>query len=161
MAGDIDRHQSERFAHGLYGLIVITATLIAEEEFISDPLDAVAVLLGTATVLFLIHLYIGVMTERSLEGGRLGPARTLVVVDNLPLLGAVVVPVSLFLLAEGDVVSLDLAYVVSIASSIGALLIVGAFQGRAVGLTGWRLVLSSLAAAGLGIAMVLIEAGFH
>ena len=158
---EVDRHQSERFAHGLYGLIVITATLIAEQEYISDPLEAVGLLIGTAFVLFLIHVYIGIMTERSIEGATLGPARTLVVVDNLPLLGAIVVPVVMFLLAEAGVVALDIAYTVSVAFSIVALLLAGAFQGRAVGFTGARLAFSSLAAAGLGVAMVFIEAAFH
>jgi hypothetical protein len=158
---EADRHQSERFAHGLYGLIVITATLIAEQEYIAEPLEAVGLLIGTAFVLFLIHVYIGIMTERSVRGATLGPGRTLVVVDNLPLLGAIVVPVVMFLLAEAGVVSIEVAYTVSVSFSIVALLLAGATQGRAVGLTGARLVLSSLAAAGLGLAMVLVEAAFH
>lgn len=158
---EVDRHQSERFAHGLYGLIVITATLIAEQEYITEPLEAIGLLVGTAFVLFLIHVYIGVMTERSAEGARLGPARTLVVVDNLPLLGAIVVPVVMFVLAEAGAMGMGTAYSVSVVFSIVALLLAGAFQGRAVGFTGARLVLSSLAAAGLGLAMVLIEAALH
>lgn len=154
-------HQSERFAHALYGLIVITATLVAEQHHIDEPLDAIGILVGAAVVLFLIHLYIGVMAERAVTSERpRGAARTLLVVDNLPVMAAIAVPVAAFLLAHVGAITLSTAYVVSLVFSVAALMAAGAFQAWRTGMRGVSLIVSAVLAGGLGVLMIAVEAWF-
>ena len=155
-------HQAERFSHALYGLIIITATLVAERLHIETAADALGLLLGTAVVLLVVHLYTGAMAVRSVEGHRLtGVGRRLVVADNVPVVLAVIVPAAAFVLAGADAIDLDTAYRISIAFSVAALAGLGFYQGRRAGL-GWPPSLASGAVAGaIGLLIILVEALFE
>lgn len=155
-------HRAERFSHALYGLIIITAVLVAERIHVESAVDALGLLLGTALVLLLVHTYTGLMAARLVEGHPLGVAgRRLVVRDNAPVAAAVVLPGLAFVLAAGDVVSLDTALRVSIAFCLLTLTGLGLVEGRTSGL-GWsRSIASGAAAGGIGVLMVLVEAAFE
>lgn len=153
--------QAERFAHALYGLIIITATLAAERLHVESARDALGLLVGTAVVLLLVHTYTAVMAVRSVEGHPLGAlGRRLVVEDNLPVVAAVVVPAASFVVAGAGAFTLPTAYRVSIGFSLIALAGLGLYQGRKSNL-GWPRSLRSAAVAGaIGLLMVLVEATF-
>ena len=91
--------RAERLSHALYGLIIVTATLVAEQSHVTEASHALGLLLGTALVLVLAHTYSAVIAERTVEGHGLGSVgRRLVVEDNLPVLFAIIVPALLFIL---------------------------------------------------------------
>lgn len=161
MIDDETEHRSERFSHALYGLIIVTAALLAEQEHINDVGNAIGLLLGTAAILLLVHLYTGWMAARSVEGHRLGAGgRRRVVRDNIPVVAAVIVPVAAFVMAGTDLITLTAAYRVSIGFSMVALIGTGIYQGRMIGL-GWPgSVVSGVAAGGIGILLVIVEAVF-
>jgi hypothetical protein len=154
-------HREERLSHALYGLIIVTATLVAEKEHIDDPKAAMGGLLGIALVLVLAHTYSSWMAERAVQKGRLGKVgRRLIVLDNLPVGLAIVVPFVLFALAGLSVLSLQNAYAMSIGFSLIALVSIGVFQARQSSMR-WPQVLASGAAAGaIGVVVIAVEAFF-
>jgi hypothetical protein len=154
--------RAERLSHALYGLIIVTATLVAEQAHVTEVVDALGLLLGTALVLLLAHTYSGVMAERTIEGHSLGSVgRRMVVDDNLPVLIAIVAPALLFILAGMDVMTLHAAYSASIVFSVMALFGLGLYEGRTASMT-WPLSILSGAAAGtIGLIVVAVEAFFE
>jgi hypothetical protein len=67
-------HRTERLSHALYGLIIVTATLVAERHHIEEPIDALRLLLGTALVLLLA--YVHRLHGRTSDLGPTGHSRT-------------------------------------------------------------------------------------
>jgi len=154
-------HQSERLSHALYGLIIVTATLGAERAHVTNASDAFALLLSTAFVLVLAHTYSSAMAERSVERRRLGAVgRRLVVLDNLPVAAAIIVPMVLFALVGLEVIGLQMAYRGAIAFSLAALFGIGLYQGRVASLSWFNSILSGMAAGAIGVIVVVIEAFF-
>lgn len=157
-----DGHSEERFSHALYGLIIITATLAAERLHVESAGDALALLLGTALVLLLVHTYTAVMAVRSVEGHALGHAgRRMVVADNVPVVAAVIVPAISFILAGLGAIELRTAYRISIGFSIVALVLLGLYQGRKSGMNWPKSALSGAVAGGIGVLMIIFEAVFE
>jgi hypothetical protein len=154
-------HQAERLSHGLYGLIIVTATLGAERAHVTKAADAFVLLLSTAFVLVLAHTYSSWMAERAMEGGRLSVvARRIIIVDNLPVAGAIVFPLFLFALVGLGVLELRLAYRAAIAVSLGALFGIGIYEGRLASMNWFHSALSGVAAGSIGVIVILIEAFF-
>lgn len=154
--------RAERLSHALYGLIIVTATLVAEKGHVTEVGDALGLLLGTALVLLLAHTYSSVMAERVVEGGSLGSVgRRMIVEDNLPVLLAIAVPAVLFVLAGADVMMLDTAYAAAIAFSLVALFGLGLYEGRVASLTWYHSILSGAAAGAIGVFVVAVEAFFE
>ena len=154
--------QAERLNHALYGLIIVTATLVAERDHVEDASSAIALLLGTALVLLIAHTYSSLMAARAVGGGALGIAgRRLVALNNLPVLFAIAVPVVLFLLAGFDVITMAAAYRLSIAFSLAALFGLGVYEGRAASMSWPKTVVSGLVAGSIGVLVVFIETLLH
>ena len=154
--------RSERLSHALYGLIIVTATLVAEKSHVTEVGDALGLLAGTALVLLLAHTYSSAMAERAVEGGSLGSlGRRMIVEDNLPVLLAIVVPAVLFVLAGTDVMTLDAAYTASIVFSLVALFGLGLHEGRVASLNWFHAIVSGLFAGGIGVIVVAFEAFFE
>ena len=152
------QHQIEQFNHALYGLIIVTATLVAERLHVTEPGEALAILLGTALVLFLAHTYSGALAVRAVEGHRLGAVgRKLVILDNVPVVAAIVVPTVLFILAAFDIITMRAAYAISIVVSLGALIALGVYQGWIASNHRGAAVFSGALAGGLGILVIAIE----
>jgi hypothetical protein len=153
--------EAERLSHALYGLIIVTAALGAERVHITVASEALAVLLSTAMVLVLAHTYSAAMAERAVSGASLGKVgRRMVVVDNLPVLSAVIVPSILFMLAGADVITLQAGYRAAIIFSLAVLFGVGLYEGRRASM-GWTYsILSGAAAGAIGMIVVAIEAFF-
>jgi hypothetical protein len=146
----------------LYGLINITAVLVAERPHVESASDALGLLFGTALVLLLVHTYSAYMAVRLIAGHPLRAfGRRLVLRDNAPVAAAVVVPAVAFILAAAEVVSLETAFRASITFCVFALTVLGFLEARAGG-AGWpRSVASAAAAGGIGFLVVLIEAAFE
>ena len=154
--------RAERLGHALYGLIIVTATLVAEQGHVTEVVDALGLLLGTALVLLLAHIYSAVMAERTIEGHRLRLiGRRLVVEDNLPVLVAILGPALLFVLAGMDLMTLQTAYTASIVFSLIALFGLGLYEGRTASM-GWiHSMLSGAAAGAIGLIVVAVEVFFE
>ena len=161
-AQEFEHHRAERLSHALYGLIIVTATLVAEKDHIEEPAEALAVLASVALVLLLAHTYSAWLAEQVVETGHMGKiGRRMVVKDNLPVAMAILVPALFFGLAWLDLVALQTAYVVSIAFSLIALIGLGIYQGRAAA-KGWQhTVVSGGAAAAIGLVVIALEALFE
>lgn len=149
----------ERLSHALYGLIIVTATLVAEQEHVDEASHALGLVLGTGLILLLAHTYSAIVAERVAASAALGSTRRRAIIrDNLPVVLAIIVPASLFALAWLGVVPLQAAYVASIAFSVLALFGLGVYEGRIESM-GWRLsILSGIAAGTIGVFVVLLEA---
>ena len=151
-------HRTERFAHAIYGLIIVTAVLVAEAEHVTDPLDALLIVLGTGIVLMLAHTYVAVAAERTLIRHRLESGeRVEVLVDNVPVLIAVVGPAGLFIAAEAGAIEIETAFTLAIAFSVVALYAIGVFEGRRIGYSWARSLLVGLAGGLIGAAIILVE----
>jgi len=151
----------ERLSHGLYGLIIVTAALVAEQEHVDEAGDAIALLLGTALILFLAHTYSEIVALRVIEARPLGVTGLRTVVwDNVPLLFAIVVQTAFLLFAWLDVITLQTAYAVSIAYTLMALFGLGVYAGRAASFKWPHAILIGIEAGVIGIIIVAIEALF-
>ena len=159
---DVDvHHRAERLSHALYGLIIITATLVAEKEHIEEPEEALGLLAATSFVLLLAHTYSAWMAERIVESSSLGTVgRRMVVADNLPLLAAILLPAVLFGLSWADVLTMKTAYTVSIIFSVATLVGLGLYQGALAGMGRAQTILGGLAAGAIGLIVVAVEAFF-
>lgn len=159
----VETHRkAERLSHALYGLIIVTATLVAEQLHVTEVGDALGLLLGTALVLLLAHTYSAVIAERTIEGHSLGSVgRRVVVRNNLPVLMAIIVPALLFILAGIDLITLQTAYTAAIAFSLLALFGLGLYEGRSASMPWPKSVLSGAAAGAIGLVVVFVEAFFE
>lgn len=160
---DVPVHRrAERLSHALYGLIIVTATLVAEQSHVTEVIDAIGLLLGTALVLLLAHTYSATMAERATEGHSLGSVgRLLVVEDNLPVLLAIVIPALLFALAGFGAITLATAYTAAIGFSLVALAGLGIYSGRSASMSWTHSVVSGAAAGTIGLIVVAVEAFFE
>ena len=156
------QHRAERLSHALYGLIIVTATLVAEKQHIDEAAQAMGMLVGIALVLVLAHTYSALMAARIADKGPLGEVgRRLVLLDNLPVALAILVPLLLFGLAGLSVIPLQTAYAVSIWFSLIALFGVGVYQGRAASMTWGRALGSGAAAGAIGVLVIAVEVFFE
>jgi hypothetical protein len=154
--------KAERLSHALYGLIIVTAALVAEKLHVTEVDEAMGLLLGTAVVLLLAHTYSAVVAERTVEGHSLGSiGRGVVLRDNLPVLIAIIVPALLFILAGIDVITLQAAYTAAITFSLAALFGLGLYEGRSASMSWPKSLLSGTAAGMIGLIVVAIEAFFE
>jgi hypothetical protein len=154
--------KAERLSHALYGLIIVTATLMAEHLHVTEVGEAIGLLLGTALVLLLAHTYSATLAERTVEGHSLGSVgRRVVLKNNLPVLLAIVVPTMLFILAGIGVIALQTAYTAAIAFTLLALFGLGLYAGRSASMSWPKSVLSGAAAGAIGLIVVAIEAFFE
>ena len=150
--------RSERLGHALYGLIIVTATVVAEKEHLDEPIHAIGLLAGIGLVLVLAHTYTGWIAERVVAHERLGRVRRrLLVRNNLPVALAVVVPIVLFGLSWVGLITMEAAYVVAIGFNIVVLIAIGVYEGHGARMSWLGAVLSGTAAGGIGVFVILIE----
>lgn len=151
-------HRTERSAHAIYGLIIVTAALVADREFAEDALTALLTVWGAGLVLLCAHVYSALVAEVDIRGRLPSYAeRNVLIADNLPLLAAVVVPTVLLIAAGIGLMHLDLAIILSIVAAIAALFAVGAYQaGRSRASMAMRIAVGAVGA-GLGVAVILLE----
>jgi hypothetical protein len=137
MTGEDQKERAaERSAHAIYGLIIITSALVADREAAQDIASSLTLLWGAGLVLIVAHLYSAIIAEVGEDGAWLSYAqRHVLIVDNIPVLAALVLP-SLLILASGPGgLSLDRALDLSVALSVATLFALGAYQARGNGAT--------------------------
>jgi hypothetical protein len=91
--GDGGRIRREHLAVGaIYGTVVYVTILVLLEEDRTDPEDAVAILVGTALVFWLAHVYAHLVPQIAAEG-RLRTGRFMETAgDQVGILAAVAIP---------------------------------------------------------------------
>ena len=152
------KQQAERSAHAIYGLIIITSALVADREGAEDALTALLALWGAGLILILAHVYSAIVAEAGAEGRLLSHAeRHVLIVDNIPVLAAVVVPSVLIMAAGLGLIDLDFAIDLSILTSVAALFALGAYQARRGGASvAVQLGVGVLGGAG-GVVVIVLE----
>ena len=156
-SGAVER-RSERSAHAIYGLIIITSALVADREHVDDPLTALSVVWGAGVVLLLAHLYSAFVGEAGTRGRLLSHAeRHLLIADNVPVLWSIVTPTILFTLAALGVMDLALAIDISIIAAVFGLLVVGVLQSRQSGATVRTQVIIGAIGVVVGVAVIVLE----
>jgi hypothetical protein len=152
------QHRSERSAHAVYGLVIITSALVADGQSAADALTSLMVLWGAGLVLVLAHVYSAAVAEVDTEGRWLSHAEQHVLIaDNIPVLAALVVPSILLVAAGLGLLELALAIELSIALSVAALFFLGTFQAHRNGASlGVQLGIGALGGA-VGVAVIALE----
>jgi hypothetical protein len=146
-----ERIRREHFAAGaIYGSVVYLTILVLLEEDRTDPRQAVAILIGTALVFWLAHIYAHLVPRIAAEGRLFTGRLRETAVDQVGVLVAVAIP--LIPLIAGVLRALDerTAMRVAIASGVLSLAAWALREARAAGI-GW--------ARSVGIATVLLIAG--
>jgi hypothetical protein len=157
-AGSADERQVERSSHAIYGLIIITATLVADLEHAPNALVSMLVLWGATVVLVLAHVYSALLARLGSTDHRLTYAeRHVLIVDNVPVAASVVVPTILLILAGFGLMELRIAIDTSIILSVASLFALGWYQARKHGASAARQVGVGVLGAALGIIVVTAE----
>ncbi len=131
---DPEQREVERQAHAIYGLVIITATLVADRELAENALVSLLALWGAALVLVLAHTYAALLAETGHRGHRLSYLQQQVLIaDNVPVGAAVLLPTALLIASALRVLPLALAIDLSILFSLALLCVLGAFQARQQG----------------------------
>jgi len=160
MLPEANYERSVRFSHGLYGAIIITAELVLEQEHTDDALEVIGVLVGTGLVLLLAHSYSGIIARRA-DGVRHRPREFVkLVVDELPVLTSLVLPLALFTLAELDVITTRTAFRISIWTTIGFLFVIGFLESLRIGRGRLASFALGLIGAAIGVFVILLEVWF-
>lgn len=148
----------ERSSHAVYGLIIVTATLVADRLYATDALISLAVLWTSVLVLVLAHTYSALIAELGQRGRRLTYLeRHVLIGDNIPLGTAVIVPTILLVAAALGWLELAVAIDLSIIVSLAALFVVGAYQTRKTGAPLSHQFAVGLVGGGLGLIVVIAE----
>ena len=151
-------HRSERSAHAIYGLIIVTTALAADRAFAEDAFAALVTVWGAGLVLLCAHLYSALVAELGTKGRLLSHAEQhILIADNLPLLASVVIPTVLLIIAGLGVMELELAISLSIAAAVVALFLVGAHQAAESGASVVMRIVVGAVGAGLGVAVIVLE----
>ena len=160
MAAEAKYQRSVRFAHALYGAIIITAELVIEQSHTDDALQVLWVLLGTGLVLLMAHSYSAIVARR-IDGARhqLGELVELVI-DELPVLTSLVLPLAMFTLAALDVVSIQIAFRVSIWGTVTFLFLIGLIESLRIGRGRLASFVLGLVGAAIGVLIILLEVWF-
>ncbi|MGD8487328.1 MAG: hypothetical protein PVH07_11895 [Chloroflexota bacterium] len=155
---DEREHRVERSSHAIYGLIIITAALVADRQYAEDALTSLLALWGAALVLFLAHTYASLVAELGEHGGRMAYVeRHVLIADNLPLVASVIVPSVLLILSGLGLVELRLAIDLSIVLSLASLFALGAYQARRQGAAASRQIAIGALGGLLGIVVIAAE----
>ena len=129
-----EEQRVERSSHAIYGLIIITSTLVADRLAVEDWRTSLELVWVAGLVLVLAHVYSAVIAEVGGKGRFLSHAeRHVIIADNIPVLAAIVVPTLLLLAAGLGWLPLSLAVDLAIVLSIAALFVLGAYQARRQG----------------------------
>jgi hypothetical protein len=121
-----------------YGSVIYLSvvSVLAADDGPAHPSVAIGAVVATATVLYVTHVFTG-LVPRVAKAGRLHAADlTHALQHDVPLLLSAVVPVVPLLLAEWETISVETAYRLSIRVTIGLLFGLAVTLGRREGL-GW------------------------
>jgi hypothetical protein len=148
----------------IYGAVLTTAVIAAlSEDPGAGPLELIGATTNTSLVFWLAHVFARYVGDRA--GGRdtteWHNVRELLL-QELPMVGAAVLPVAVLGLAQLDLLSRDEAVTVALASGVLELSVWGAIAGRhARPGVPWSVALGATAATILGLLMVFLKVLVH
>jgi hypothetical protein len=160
--GDGERVRREHFAAGaIYGTVAFLTILVLLEEDRTDPEDAVAILVGTAIVFWLAHVYAHLVPRIAVEG-RLRTGRFLETAkDQVGILVAVGIPLLPLVLAMVGLLEDRIALRAATAAGVLSL---GAFavrEARVAGLAWARSLWIATALLVAGLGLLWLEVSLH
>lgn len=143
-----------RSASGLYGLIIACAVLATASP--EDRLVVVALtVLGTLAIYWIAETYVHLMAVRQHQHHEISAAQFAVIAkDGLPLITVTVAPMVALLIAALLGLDAELGEDIALAVNIVLLLAFGHRMSHEAGLRGVRLLLATLLAGLMGLAMV-------
>ena len=157
-----DRIRREHLAAGaIYGIVAYLAILVLLEEDHTDPMDAIAILVGSAFVYWLAHVYAHLLPRMAAVGHLRSGRFWETALDQIGILLVVLVPVFPLFLGVVGILPAPTSVRAAIAAGIASLGVFAIREARTAGL-GWRR--SLLMAAGLvlaGVALLWFEVSLH
>lgn len=156
------QRRAEQISHAIYGTIIVTALLVTLQDHGFTADEVIAAIVSTAVALFFAHVYASGLGRRMVARRR--PERTEVkalVVDNLPLLVAVLSPILVLVLAAAGLFSVETALTIAIAVGLVSLFAMGFGFGKT---TDHGLPASlglGVSSAGAGAVIVALESALH
>jgi hypothetical protein len=158
MMPETDSRRSVRFAHALYGAIIITAELVIERDHADAAGEVLIALLATGGVLLLAHTYAATIAQRT-DGAFHRPREVLsLLFEESPVLISLVVPLAMFTLAGLDVIGLATAFSISIGATVAFLFLIGLVESLRIGRSVLASTLVGLLGAVIGCLVILLEA---
>jgi hypothetical protein len=152
-------HRTERFAHSIYGLIVLTAAVGELRALEEDFTTAAIAIAGAFVVLVVAHGYSEAVAN-TVTHDRL-PKRSFVVataLDQLAIATPAAVAISVLALSQTELITLTAAYDVVVAAAIVVLALAGVAIGRHHNLSVARTIAVATANVALGVLIISIEA---
>ncbi|MDP2012999.1 MAG: hypothetical protein Q8L05_02105 [Actinomycetota bacterium] len=144
-------------ASALYGLIIACAVLATASPDARLVVVALTVI-GTLAIYWIAETYVHVMAARQAQHRELTRAQFAAIAkDGLPLITVTFAPLLALLVAALLGLSAELGENIALAINIALLLTFGYRMSRDAGIRGMRLVISTLLAGFLGLAMVTLK----
>ena len=160
--GDRERIRREHLAAGaIYGTVVYLTILVLLEEDRTDPEHAVAILVGTALVFWLAHVYAHLVPQIAAEG-RLRTGRFMATAgDQVGILAAVAIPVIPLALAMLGLLDDRAGLRAAIAAGVLSLAAFAVREARAAGLAWWPSLWIAMVLLAAGIGLLWLEVSLH
>lgn len=150
--------RAERLSHAIYGTIIVTALLVTLRAHDDSAEEVLAALLGTGLVLFVAHVYATALARRVTQMRRpVHHQAASILLNNLPVLLAVVVPAVVFVFALTGAISLAVAYWIAIGYALASLFVFGLVYGLRTEHSLVTSVVIGIVSGGLGAAITLLE----
>jgi hypothetical protein len=160
--GRPERIRREHFAAGaIYGTIVYLTILVLLEEDRTDPEDAAAILIATALVFWLAHVYAHLVPRIAQEGRLLTGRFRETALDQVGVLVAVTVPLTPLVLAILDVVGDQAAFRAGIAAGVLSLAAFAIREARAAGVGWGRSIEIAAILLIAGVGLLWLEVSLH
>ena len=157
-----ERIGREQFAAGaIYGTVVYLSILVLLEEDRTEPQDAAAILIGTAVVFWLAHVYAHLVPRIAAEG-RFRTGRFLETAgDQVGILAAVVVPLLPLVVAMLGLFEDRAGLRAAIAAGVLSLAAFSVREARAAGLGWGRSVWVATILLAAGVGLLWLEVSLH
>jgi uncharacterized membrane protein len=167
MGGYMAKGFAEKYLEGyrstkaIYGIILITATLIGLQFLESKPLTIAVKLFFAALVIVLAEAYSEILGEKIRRRKELtGSERREIVDDVLVIASVSIYPVSIFLLSAAGLFSVDSAFKISYGLSIACLGLFGYLASQAAGDTKNSSLRKAVITSLVGVLVVIIKYRF-
>ena len=154
---EVRPNAGRRSASALYGLIIACAVLATASP--DDRLVFVAIrVIGTLGIYWIAETYVHLMAARQAQRHELSRAQfASIAKDGLPLITVTFAPLIALLIAALLGMNAELGEDIALTINIVLLLVFGYQMSKDAGIRGFRLILSTLIAGLLGLAMVALK----
>ncbi|MGI9540068.1 MAG: hypothetical protein ACR2N6_07970 [Miltoncostaeaceae bacterium] len=157
-----ENQRAEALTNAIYGTIIMAAFFAVVDGLVDSAAEVLAELIFATLVLFLAHLFAAAVGAGAASDRRLSPSWALRILGaQLPLVLVVTPPMLLLAVASTGAFSVEVAVRVSMAYSVGFLFSVSFLLARHHGRGAARSALYGAIGAGLGIAVIGLEAALH